>query len=154
MVPTGQLRALTRLGLRYNRLTSVPRSLSNCIHMDEFNVEGNAISHLPDGLLSSLSQLTSITFSRNAFTAYPSGGPSQFINVQSLNLEHNQVDKIPYGIFSRAKHLTKLNMKENLLTSLPLDIGTWTNMVELNLGTNQLAKVPDDVALLQSLEVN
>jgi hypothetical protein len=26
-------------------------------------------------------------------------------------------------------------------------------MVELNLGTNQLNKVPDDIALLQSLEV-
>lgn len=64
------------------------------------------------------------------------------------------MDKIPYGIFSRAKHLAKLNMKENLLTSLPLDIGTWVNMVELNLGTNQLAKIPDDIALLQSLEVN
>ena len=44
-------------------------------------------------------------------------------------------------------------MKENLLTSLPLDIGTWVNMVELNLGTNQLSKIPDDIALLQSLEV-
>ena len=64
------------------------------------------------------------------------------------------MDKIPYGIFSRAKHLAKLNMKENLLTSLPLDIGTWVNMVELNLGTNQLSKVPDDIALLQSLEVH
>ena len=68
-------------------------------------------------------------------------------------IDVDKVDKIPYGIFSRAKHLAKLNMKENLLTSLPLDIGTWVNMVELNLGTNQLSKIPDDIALLQSLEV-
>ena len=33
------------------------------------------------------------------------------------------------------------------------DIGTWVNMVELNLGTNQLSKIPEDVALLSSLEV-
>lgn len=33
------------------------------------------------------------------------------------------------------------------------DIGTWANMVELNLGTNQLTKIPDDIQLLQSLEV-
>ena len=105
---------------RYNRLTTVPKSVSNCIHMDEFNVEGNSIPQLPEGLLSSLSNLTSITLSRNNFTAYPSGGPAQFTNVHSLNMEHNQIDKIPYGIFSRAKNLTKLNMKENLLTSLPL----------------------------------
>lgn len=121
--------------------------------MDEFNVEGNSISQLPDGLLSSLTNLTSITLSRNAFAAYPSGGPAQFTNVYSINIEHNQVDKIPYGIFSRAKNLTKLNMKENLLTALPLDIGTWTNMVELNLATNQLMKIPEDIQCLQSLEV-
>lgn len=33
------------------------------------------------------------------------------------------------------------------------DIGTWSNMVELNLGTNQLTKVPDDISCLMSLEV-
>jgi leucine-rich repeat protein SHOC2 len=148
--------------------------------MDEFNIEGNSISQLPEGLLSSLTNLTSITLSRNSFTAYPSGGPAQFTNVYSINMEHNQMDKIPYGIFSRAKNLTKLNMKENSLTSLPLgiasivlfvnyhvssfiplncllfvctDIGTWTNMVELNLATNQLVKIPDDIQCLQSLEV-
>ena len=33
------------------------------------------------------------------------------------------------------------------------DIGTWTNMVELNLGTNQLSKIPDDIENLQKLEV-
>ena len=90
---------------------------------------------------------------RNQFTAYPSGGPAQFINTITLNMEHNLCDRIPYGIFSRAKYLQKLNMKENQLTSLPIDIGTWTNMVELNLGTNQLTKIPDDVSMLSSLEV-
>ena len=68
-------------------------------------------------------------------------------------MEHNQINKIPFGIFSRASSLTKLNMKDNQLTSLPLDIGTWTNMVELNLGTNQLTKIPDDIEKLQNLEV-
>jgi len=32
---------------RYNRLSSIPESLSNCVNMDEFNVEGNNISQLP-----------------------------------------------------------------------------------------------------------
>ena len=43
---------------------------------------------------------------------------------------------------------------ENLFCEfLLLDIGTWVHMVELNLGTNQIAKLPDDVACLQNLEV-
>lgn len=45
-------------------------------------------------------------------------------------MEHNKINKIPFGIFSRAKYLSKLNMKDNQLTSLPLDIGSWTNMVK------------------------
>ncbi len=40
----------------------------------------------------------------------------------------------------------------HLLVSF-LDIGTWTKMVELNLGTNQLTKIPDDIQNLQTLEV-
>lgn len=39
------------------------------------------------------------------------------------------------------------------MTSLPLDFGTWTSMVELNLATNQLTKIPEDVCGLVSLEV-
>ncbi len=35
----------------------------------------------------------------------------------------------------------------------PVDIGTWVHMVELNLGTNQLTKIPEDIANLASLEV-
>jgi Leucine-rich repeat (LRR) protein len=33
------------------------------------------------------------------------------------------------------------------------DIGTWTNVVELNFGTNKLASLPVDIGLLVSLEV-
>ena len=35
-----------------------------------------------------------------------------------------------------------------------LDIGTWVQMVELNLGTNQISKLPDDIACLNNLEVS
>lgn len=66
---------------RYNKLQSVPESLSNCVLITEFNVENNALSYLPEGLLSSLTHLTSLTLSRNQFTSYPVGGSSQFCSV-------------------------------------------------------------------------
>lgn len=66
---------------RYNRLISVPRSLSNCVRLTEFNVENNSLSQLPEGLLSSLSNLNTLTLSRNEFVSYPVGGPSQFCTV-------------------------------------------------------------------------
>ena len=34
-----------------------------------------------------------------------------------------------------------------------VDVGTWENMVELNLGTNQLSRMPDDIDTLENLEV-
>ena len=126
---------------RYNRLTSnsIPKSLANCVQLEEFNIENNSVSALPEGLLSSLENLLCIALSRNQvcqnislqgaqkqspfplqFSTFPAGGPAQFIHVQSLNFEHNLCDRIPYGIFSRAKYLSKLNMKENQLTSLPI----------------------------------
>ena len=33
------------------------------------------------------------------------------------------------------------------------DVGNWSMMVELNLGTNQLSKLPEDIQCLTSLEV-
>ena len=41
-----------------------------------------------------------------------------------------------------------------LLLFSNIDIGTWKSLVELNLGTNQINKLPDDIAELQSLEVS
>lgn len=41
----------------------------------------------------------------------------------------------------------------DLQTQLPLDMGNWTNMVELNLGTNSISKLPDDIQCLQQLEI-
>ncbi len=34
-----------------------------------------------------------------------------------------------------------------------IDIGSWTALVELNLATNQLTVIPEDVKNLQNLEV-
>ena len=62
-------------------MTHIPISLSHCINMDEFTIEGNCVSQLPDGLLSSLTNLSSITLARNQFASFPLGGPTQFTSV-------------------------------------------------------------------------
>lgn len=45
---TGNLSSLSRLGLRYNRLSAIPRSLSKCSALEELNLENNNISTLPE----------------------------------------------------------------------------------------------------------
>jgi len=44
----GNLLKLNRLGLKYNRLVGLPRSLQNCVLLDELNLENNDIEALPD----------------------------------------------------------------------------------------------------------
>ena len=45
-------------------------------------------------------------------------------------------------------------MRKNTLgNSFSLDIGSWTALVELNLATNQLTVIPEDIKNLQNLEV-
>ncbi|KAL1240434.1 Leucine-rich repeat protein [Trichinella pseudospiralis] len=145
----GCLRNLTRLGLRYNKLTAIPASLSNCTKLEEFNIEGNNLSYLPEGMLSRLSNVSTINLSRNDFAAFPQGGPAQFTASVAVNLEHNQIGKIPFGIFSRAKHLTTLNLKENELTALPLDIGTWKEI--LIMSNNYIKRLPPSIGNLKKL---
>lgn len=45
---TGNLSSLNRLGLRYNRLSAIPRSLAKCSALEELNLENNNISTLPE----------------------------------------------------------------------------------------------------------
>ena len=59
---------------RYNSLTEIPASLTNCTKLADLNVEGNQLKGLPEGLLSSLSSVKTVCLSRNSFTSYPVGG--------------------------------------------------------------------------------
>lgn len=44
----GNLASINRLGLRYNRLSAIPRSLAKCRELEELNLENNNISMLPE----------------------------------------------------------------------------------------------------------
>lgn len=47
-VVSGNLASINRLGLRYNRLSAIPRSLAKCRELEELNLENNNISVLPE----------------------------------------------------------------------------------------------------------
>ena len=39
---------MNRLGIKYNQLNGLPRSLQNCVRLEELNLENNNIETLPD----------------------------------------------------------------------------------------------------------
>lgn len=154
-----------------NSVSELQGILANLTLLNSITLSRNSFASFPSGGESAIRETERfLMFDTSSMLV---AGPGIFHdNITSINLEHNQIDKIPYGIFSRAKALTKLNMKENSLvsgssidihsylinrpyfqTQLPLDLGNWTNMVELNLGTNSISKLPDDIQCLQQLEI-
>lgn len=46
-----------------------------------------------------------------------------------------------------------MNLRDNQIATLPLDFGTWVALTELDLGTNQLSSIPEDIQELTRLEV-
>lgn len=48
IIVSGNLASINRLGLRYNRLSAIPRSLAKCRELEELNLENNNISVLPE----------------------------------------------------------------------------------------------------------
>ena len=73
-------------------------SLQPAVSSNYVNLENNCVAALPDGLLAALDKISSITLSRNQFTAYPAGGPAQFLNITALNMEHNLCDRSVCGL--------------------------------------------------------
>ncbi|XP_003379446.1 putative leucine Rich repeat-containing domain protein [Trichinella spiralis] len=176
----GCLRNLTRLGLRYNKLTAIPASLSNCTKLEEFNIEGNNLSYLPEGMLSRLSNVSTINLSRNDFAAFPQGGPAQFtasvvrcrVWLYSLKQFGNQMFVVQTGSqlgaqsnwqnsfwnFFTRQTFDHVEFEGERIDCIAVgvyfvDIGTWKSLVELNLSTNQLRLLPDDIDKLQNLEI-
>ncbi|VDL96290.1 unnamed protein product [Schistocephalus solidus] len=136
-------------------MDALPSSLSRCTHLTELNIESNNIYHLPDGLLAQLTNLTGLSLSRNFFNVFPPGGPQQFVTVQASNrwLCHQSLHSFPSSDFKTWTSLVELNLATNQLTKLPDDIEHLTNLEVLVLSNNQLKRIPVSIQELKKLRI-
>ena len=72
----------------------------------------------------------------------------------SSSLKNLNVGEVEEGQINNTRAVSVVSTS-NVMSwhMLSTDTSTWVNMVELNLGTNQLARIPDDVDQLEKLEV-
>lgn len=86
------LTSLRILHLSYNRLTTFPEScISNWPELEELNISGNKLQHLPDNL-SNLRNLRVLRVHSNQLQSTPV--LSRINSLRVLDLAHNQLDKI------------------------------------------------------------
>lgn len=86
------LTSLRILHLSYNRLTTFPEGcISNWPELEELNISGNKLQHLPDNL-SNLRNLRVLRVHSNQLQSTPV--LSKILSLRVLDLAHNQLDKI------------------------------------------------------------
>ena len=143
------------LDLSDMKLTELPESIGQLIHLLKLNIGGNyssgkmnQIISLPVSLLK-LIHLQSLEISSNPLTSLPEwiGG---FKQLQSLNLSRNLLTTLPESL-TRLKQLRWLNLYNNKLTTLPDSLGQLILLQALDIGSNTLVELPESIGNLKLL---
>lgn len=143
-----QLKQLKRLELAGNQLETLPDSLSQLTQLQWLDLSFNRISMLPE-FLGQLTQLQQLYLYHNQLTELPDT-LSQLTQLQWLGLSENRLTKLPDSL-GQLKQLQQLYLSGNLLTILPKSLTLLTRLHTLILSNNRLTAMPDALDQLNQL---
>jgi len=156
----GQLTHLTNLVLKGNAIAHLPVSLGRLEKLKLLDVSKNRLTSLPD--MSSLQQLATLNISLNKFVQFPDVGIEKCTKLATidlsvndltdistlenatlellaeLNLNRNEVNQLSGCIKQNWPCMKKLDLSDNKLKSVPVELGDFTKLKELNLANNPL----------------
>ena len=157
---------ITRLSLAHNRITEVPVDIGCLVNLQLLSLAGNQIRHLPLSI-GKLSKLAGLDVQSNMLTSLPESvgllkvldtlllqdnrlatlpesiGQCQILKV--LNFKKNRVKYIPLGV-GKLLNLEELVCSKNQITILPLTLlANLTNLLNLDVHSNYLSHLPDDI---------
>ncbi|KAJ0087424.1 hypothetical protein Patl1_07402 [Pistacia atlantica] len=140
--------------LSYNRLSGlIPEELGNCVVVVDLLLSNNMLSGEVPGLLSQLTNLTTLDLSGNLLTG---SIPLEFgdsLKLQGLYLGNNQLTGSIPGSLDRLGSLVKLNLTGNKLSgSVPIGFGNLTGLTHLDLSCNKLdGELPSSLSQMLNL---
>lgn len=155
-IPVGlfDLEALTVLDLSHNKLSVIPQCLENCKSLTVLNISHNNLKQVSEQLFISLTELIYLDLSFNELRTIPPQ-IGRLSKLKTLIVSNNPLEEAKLRQLERLKTLTTLhlaNTQRNMRNTPTNLLGELTNLVELNLSTNQLTKVPDDLNNLEKLK--
>lgn len=118
--------------------------------IETLNVADNPAIYIPLDFIQSCNYLSSITFSRNGCSKFP----TNFLEARSLkylDMEKNFLDELPPK-FGHLKDLKHLKLNSNQLNSLPKSFSKLVNLESLNLSSNYFNSYPDPISDLVNLK--
>ncbi|KAM6219818.1 leucine-rich repeat-containing protein 40 isoform 2-T2 [Rhynchocyon petersi] len=174
MVPEeiAHLRNLKSLYLQHNELTCIPEGFEQLFNLEDLDLSSNCLTTVP-AVFSSLTSLVRLNLSSNQLKSLPAEIcgmkrlkhldcnsnlletiPSELADMESLELlylRRNKLRSLPE--FSSCRLLKELHVGENQIETLGTEhLKHLTSVLVLDLRDNKLKSIPDEIALLQSLE--
>ncbi|KAG0044283.1 hypothetical protein BGZ83_010484 [Gryganskiella cystojenkinii] len=166
------LRLLQKLSLANNRLQEPPEPIAAFSQLTWLSLASNTLSTLPNSFCQ-LQKLTSLDLQRNRFTAIPdcifemrsltilllqknritfiSPKIGQCSELVSLNLSYNRIQRLPQEM-AGCRNLQHLLLSVNQIHGLPAVLcEAWVNLLNLDMHTNEIKTLPDQLGSMQSL---
>ncbi|KAL1922353.1 uncharacterized protein VTP21DRAFT_9892 [Calcarisporiella thermophila] len=166
------IRSLTRLSLAHNRIAELPKDICHLSNLSTLTLGGNLLTSLPREL-EKLSKLECLDIQKNRFTSIPDC-VCKLKNLKTLLAQKNRIESIPPA-FIFLRNLANLNLSFNLFLSIPTQLAqlpalsqlflsgnfiqtispdfchSAKKLVNLDLHTNALKCLPEEIRLLKNL---
>ncbi|XP_073346737.1 uncharacterized protein [Pagrus major] len=137
------LQNLRVLDLSQNKLERL--TFSGLARLEILKMNHNLISELTSDTFHNISRLTELHLEGNKISELSDGIFFVLTELQVLNLRGNLLTTFSDKVFGfEASNLTELNLKGNRLTELS-SLSSFTSLSDLNLSSNQLSSLPEDV---------
>ncbi|KAF2761235.1 L domain-like protein [Pseudovirgaria hyperparasitica] len=169
----GRLSNLQNLDLQGNQLTELPADMSELVNLHVLNVTSNRLTSLDMEVLLALpivqisavknnlqgvlisgsmenTSLQALNVSGNSLTSLTTDSRLQLSALQTLDLSVNRISSLPD--ISGCRSLVTILAGENKLQDLPEGFVELLNVKKADFSSNDISKVDDRIALMESLD--
>jgi Leucine-rich repeat (LRR) protein len=146
----GLMTWLEELNLKGNKIQKLPQGLFQLNELKKLNLYGNKMAELPDSF-SSLLNLTHLILSNIEFISIPKSVFS-LSKLQVLDLSSNKNISGLSPLVAQLINLEELDLESNSLTEIPDEIGGLKKLKKVSLSYNKLTSFPGAILKLNELE--
>ncbi|MBO0935639.1 leucine-rich repeat domain-containing protein [Fibrella sp. HMF5335] len=142
---------LEALNVQYNKLTRVPKSVSNNRHLTSLWLGHNNLNELAIRPLKKLKRLYDLNLYEAGLTSIPKK-IRKLKHLTILDLYHNDLLTLPKQM-GKMKALEQLAVANNRLTKLPKELAKLPRLTTLFVHHNKLRELPAEMASLTNLRL-
>ncbi|XP_055849821.1 leucine-rich repeat-containing protein 40 [Episyrphus balteatus] len=144
----GFLVRLTQLLCSYNHLKELPDDLVNMRSLQKLDLMHNDLESLPMDI-GSLRKLQCLYAQHNDIRLLPDFDGC--VELQELHIANNFIKEVPGDLCSKLPHLKILDLRDNKIEKLPDEIALLQSLIRLDLSNNSINSLPNSLHTLAHL---